>query len=527
MKDGFRQTMSWLHTWSGLVVGWLLFAIFVTGTLAYFRPEITQWMQPELPREGTTAQHAEAAQRYLQDVAPVAQSWFISLPDEREAQLRVFWRELGPDGRFQRERLDPIDGEPTSARDTMGGDFFYRFHFELAMPNPWGRYLVGVCAMFMLMAIITGIVTHKKIFKEFFTFRPRKGQRSWLDFHNASSVLALPFHLMITYTGLITLMLLYMPWGVEIAYDGYSGALFSEAFPQQQVEPAEVRAPLASLAPMVAQAEARWGQEANVSRINVQYPGDSNATVTLQRGPGQGLSHETDKLRFAGASGELLGDSGALAPAASTRQLLYGLHVARFAPELLRWLFFVSGLSGCLMVATGLVLWTVKRRPQQLKSGHVPLGHALIEHLNVAAIAGLPLAITAFFHANRLLPVDMAQRADWEVRIFLACWLAALIHALLRAPRPAWIEQLLASAIGCLALPVVNLLTTGDHLPAALMRGDGVAVGFDLIVLACGAALALVARAVHRRGTEAVPAQEPQSTRRSSTALTNAEARPG
>lgn len=526
MKEGFRQAMAWLHTWSGLVVGWLLFAIFVTGTLTYFRPEITQWMQPELSTEGNTAQHAEAAERYLRDVAPVAQSWFISLPDEREAQLRVFWRELGPNGRFQRERLDPISGEPTSARDTMGGDFFYRFHFELAMPNPWGRYLVGVCAMFMLVAIITGIVTHKKIFKEFFTFRPRKGQRSWLDFHNVSSVLALPFHLMITYTGLITLMLLYMPSAVEVAYGGDSSALFSEAFPQQQGELAGERAPLAALAPMVAQAEARWGPEAGVSRINVQYPGNQNASVALQRGPGQGLSHETDKLHFDGVSGELLGESGALAPAATTRQLLYGLHIARFAPELLRWLFFVSGLTGCLMVATGLVLWTVKRRPQHLKSGRLPFGLALVERLNVAVIAGLPLAIAVFFHANRLLPLDMAQRADWEVRVFLACWLAALIHALLRAPRQAWIEQLVAAAVGCMTLPVVNLLKTGDHLPAALMRGDGVAVGFDLIVLACGTAFALVARAVYRRG-RTVPAHAPRQAGGPSTVMSNADAQTG
>ncbi|WP_043766888.1 PepSY-associated TM helix domain-containing protein [Algiphilus aromaticivorans] len=526
MKEGFRQAMAWLHTWSGLVVGWLLFAIFVTGTLAYFRPEITQWMQPELPREGSTEQHTEAAERYLREVAPVAQSWIISLPDGREPQLRVFWRELGASGRFERELLDPLSGEPTSARDTMGGNFFYRFHFELAMPNPWGRYLVGLCAMFMLVAIITGIVTHKKIFKEFFTFRPRKGQRSWLDFHNVSSVLALPFHLMITYTGLITLMLLYMPSAVELAYDGDRGALFSEAFPQQELEPAEVRAPLAPLAPIVAQAEARWGQDASISRIDVQYPGDQNASVTLQRGPGQGLSHETDKVRFDGVSGELLGDSGALAPAASTRQFLYGLHVARFAPELLRWLFFVSGLTGCLMIATGLVLWTVKRRPQHLKSGRLPFGHALVEGLNVAVVAGLPLAIAVFFHANRLLPVGIAQRADWEVRVFLACWLAALIHALLRAPRQAWIEQLVAGAIGYLLLPMVNLLTTGDHLPAALMRGDGVAVGFDLTALACGTALALVARAVYRRG-KTVPAQEPRQADGPSTAMTNADAQTG
>ena len=37
-----RRSMAWLHTWSGLVVGWVLFAIFVTGTASYYRTEISQ-----------------------------------------------------------------------------------------------------------------------------------------------------------------------------------------------------------------------------------------------------------------------------------------------------------------------------------------------------------------------------------------------------------------------------------------------------------------------------------------------------
>ena len=31
MKGTFRQSMAWLHTWCGLWLGWLLFAIFLTG----------------------------------------------------------------------------------------------------------------------------------------------------------------------------------------------------------------------------------------------------------------------------------------------------------------------------------------------------------------------------------------------------------------------------------------------------------------------------------------------------------------
>ena len=70
------------------------------------------------------------------------------------------------------------------------------------------KHLVGLAVTFV--AIISGVITHRRIFADFFTFRTRRGQRSWLDAHNAVAVLALPFHLMITYTGLVTLLFLAM-----------------------------------------------------------------------------------------------------------------------------------------------------------------------------------------------------------------------------------------------------------------------------------------------------------------------------
>ena len=35
--EGPRQSMSWLHTWASLILGWLLYAIFLTGTLSFFK----------------------------------------------------------------------------------------------------------------------------------------------------------------------------------------------------------------------------------------------------------------------------------------------------------------------------------------------------------------------------------------------------------------------------------------------------------------------------------------------------------
>ena len=73
------------------------------------------------------------------------------------------------------------------------------FHYTLHGGLP-GYWLVGWISMCMLVALISGVVVHKRIFKDF-TFRPGKGQRSWLDAHNATAVLGLPFLFMIGYTG--------------------------------------------------------------------------------------------------------------------------------------------------------------------------------------------------------------------------------------------------------------------------------------------------------------------------------------
>ena len=45
MKQTFRLSMSWLHTWGGLWFTWILFAIFLTGTLGVFDEPISHWMR--------------------------------------------------------------------------------------------------------------------------------------------------------------------------------------------------------------------------------------------------------------------------------------------------------------------------------------------------------------------------------------------------------------------------------------------------------------------------------------------------
>lgn len=495
---GFRQSNAWLHTWVGLLLGWLLYAVFLTGTLSFFQDEISYWMKPELHAATPGPQSAQLALQQLQKHAADAQLWQIDLPDERDPELQIQWFAPGERigrGGGERVTLDAATGEPLDVRETRGGGFLYRFHFELyAMPRQTARWIVGIATFVMLVAIVSGVVTHKKLFKDFFTFRPAKGQRSWLDAHNATAVLALPFHFMITYSGLLLLMFMLMPWGVQGQYQGNMQAFFGELRSRGEpvAEVAAEPAALTPLAPLLEQANARW--ERGVASIRITRPNTTAAQVELREQGGDSLLQRggAERLVFDGVSGAALAQPAEASPPAASAvyNVFSSLHLIRFAGPPLRWLFFVSGLLGTAMIATGLVLWVVKRLPQRLKAGRTPFGHRLVEVLNVGTIAGLPCAIAAYFLANRLLPAQLPGRLGWEINAFFMVWALCLLHPLLRTARQAWLEQLALGAALFVSLPLLGLLTAHSGLFSSLGRGDWLLVGMDLTLLATAAVLA-------------------------------------
>jgi uncharacterized iron-regulated membrane protein len=516
MKEGFRQAMAWLHTWAGLIFGWLLFAIFLTGTLAYFKEEISHWMQPEVQAHPLDdVRSLNVAQQYLQENAPTAARWFINLPDARDPGLSVMWQDKvdpGKRGNFIQKTLDPLTGLAVQARESMGGEFFYRFHFQLQMPHPWGRWLSTLAAMVMLVALITGIITHKKIFKDFFTFRPRKGQRSWLDGHNAVGVLVLPFHLMITYSSLVIFMSMVMPAPILASYGNDTRAFFSEVFPATDNAPALGQpGRLLPLASMYEQARAQWAG-GHVGRVAVNNPSDVNASVNVFRAGSDSVVHDFGStVSFNGTTGELLRVSGEPSLPAVVGGSFYGLHMGHFAGPVLRWLYFICGLAGTAMIGTGLVIWLGKRQLKHAKTDRMPFELRLVEVLNIASMSGLLIAIAAFFWANRLLPVSFAERSSWEVQAFFIAWGLSLLHAILRRGRQGWVEQLSVAALLLMAIPVLNALTTSHHLGVSLASGDWAMAGFDLTCLASGLFLAWAARKMQRRSAPAAKPERPRA----------------
>ncbi len=533
---GFRQAQAWLHTWCGLWFSWLLFAVFLTGSLAVFQEAITHWMTPEHHAEeaaeaaaraaAPAGQGADLGQRlawgaaYMQKHHQGAQMWEIWPSDDKGGgDLRVYW--FDANRQYADAELDTATGEEMTAghghgaaRATMGGNHFVDFHYELHAGQV-GLWVIGIAAMAMLVALVSGVITHKRIFKDFFTFRARKGQRSWLDAHNAVAVLTLPFQFMIAYTGIAISSLSFMPVGVWTVYGTDQAARTAFIADMNEAGPPALSGkPLAvpDLEPFVRRGQELMGQA--VRAVVVNHPGDASARIGVYGWNSddrahQRLSPNSGMAMFSAATGEVLqvrlpggadGGTPSLAQA-----VMGGLHMVKFGGLAMKWLYFLCGLAGAAMMATGAILFMVKRRSRHQGEfgGATARVYRLIEGLNVAAIAGLGLGCIGYLWANRLVPVGLAHRDDWELAVFFGLWGLALVHALACAPATAWRQQMGLLAMLCLLLPLLNWITVGEPLWAHMLEGDWESAGVELFCLATGLAAAWAWRWLARRGAGA------------------------
>jgi len=520
---GLRPSMAWLHTWGGLWFCWLLYAIFLTGTLAVMEEPITHWMTPEHhaeeARQAAVVKTAPLADRprslahavaYLQREQPPGEMWEIWPGSARHGNdLTVYWMEKGA---YIARHLDPLSGkviadphdDHDAGRATLGGHHFVDFHYTLHA-GTIGLWIVGAATLAMLVTLVSGVITHKRIFRDFFTFRASKGQRSWLDGHTAAGVLSLPFQFMIALTGIFFYGNMYMP-AATWAEPAMGGA-------RVEASSASLLA-IPDLEPFARRGETLMKQD--LRAIVIDKPGQPDMRISTygwndDEERQERLVGTTAMVSFS-ADGKVLETrpAGKMAGGSATYAIatLAALHMAEFGGFTVKWLYFIGGLAGTAMMGTGAILFMVKRRGRAANEfgRATPQVYRLIEALNIAAIAGLAVASIAYLWANRLIATDIAHREDWEVGVFFVVWLMAFSHALIRSPGPAWREQWTFFAFLCLALPLVNLLTVGDMLPMEVVRGDWESAGLELVALVCGAASWWALHRLKRRTTASMRA---------------------
>jgi uncharacterized iron-regulated membrane protein len=551
MFQNFRLAMAWLHTWFGLVLGFVLMVVFFFGALSVFDREIDRWAIPASRFEPQpmpsfdkvlrpvfeSMQPTQESLDYLRDRVDgplperfdTVRSWG-AYTTHRDPVLGLFAGYEVPnakdpeDGAWSNRTIDPRNGASLPEDHLkIGSRFFYPLHYSLNLH--WmdlGYWIVGLAALVMLVALVSGVVMHRKIFREFFTFRPRKAtQRSALDLHNMTGVLALPFHFFFAFTGLVIFAGIYFP--VTHTQLNPLHELHEKLEARETGLPhdrAGVAAPLASVDAMVAEAQRRWaarGMAGEVGFLGLQHVGDVNGYVSIYRAGTDRIALTGEGIHFRASSGELLREDPPRSAVDSLNTFLTGLHLQHFRHWLLRWLYLLGGLLGCVCIATGFIFFVEKRKKQHAKAGRQ--GSRVVDALAVTTVTGMLIAASAMLVANRLLPEALPAgwppRGDLEQYLFWAAWVLAMAHAFWRsAPvaqghlNPAWREQCWAVATLALAAVLLNWATTGDHLLITLLRGYWPVAGVDLFLLA-GAVLAVLAARHIRRRANGVAAPRP------------------
>ena len=549
MFSSFRLSMTWVHTWFGLVLGFVLMICFFFGALSVFDREIDRWAIPKtrfepqpLPSFDNLLKPVfEKLRAHPDDMAATAGRVIGDLPHPDTmpmASLYAYTTHRDPVLAIGAEfsipnkpvnpkddhlhvhgwaTIDPRTGE-TIPDDALkiGSDWFYPMHYSLNWQWKYmGYYIVGLAAFMMLAALVTGVIMHRKIFRELFTFRPKKRtQRSSLDLHNMTGVVALPFHFFFALTGLIIFAAyFYLP---------VSGTLLKPLHDQHEILEAErtglpheavgIAAPMASVDAMIAEAKRRWAERdmaGEVGYLFADHLGDQNGYVSIYRAGSDRVALVGEGIHFKASTGEVLHEDPPRTVVSEINEFLTGLHLQHFEHWLLRWLYVIGGLLGCICIATGFVFFVEKRKQQHAKNNSQ--GSRIVDAFAVTTVTGMLIATFAILVANRLLPADLVGKGDWEKNAFWFAWLLALLHAVWRsAPvaraafNPAWREQCWAVAVLAVAAVMLNWISTGDHLLKMVFTDTYWPVaGVDLSLLAAAAFSVITANKLKRREQQA------------------------
>ncbi|MFT3954510.1 MAG: PepSY-associated TM helix domain-containing protein [Piscinibacter sp.] len=538
MFSNFRLSMTWLHTWFGLVLGYVLMIAFFFGALSVFDREIDRWAIPQTrfepqpmpsfdrmlapifrqitPEDEELAAARERVGGPLPATLPLM-NW-SAYTTHRDPVLSLFAEFAvtnnpnDPDDHVHGHvTIDPRDGRALPHDQLkIGSEFFYPMHYSLHLHwKGLGYWIVGLAALVMLAALVSGVVMHRKIFRELFTFRPNKHtQRSVLDLHNLTGVVALPFHFIFALSGLTIFAGIYLPVSSTLLEPLAMRHAVAEAQAKGLAfKPAGVAAPLASVDAMVLEAKRRWearGMPGEVGFLTVNHVGDANSYVSIYRAGSDRVALVGQAVHFEGPTGKVIREEPPPSVVTGINEFLTGLHLQHFEHWLLRWFYVLGGLAGCACIATGFIFFVEKRKKQHAKAGVG--GARWVDALAITTVTGMVVAALAILVANRLLPADLAHRGDWEERVFWAAWLLAFGHAAWRSAAvreariaPAWREQCWAIVALALAAVGLNWATTGDHLLRTIGAGYWPVAGLDLALLASAAIAVLAARRLRLR----------------------------
>lgn len=425
------------HTVVGLAASVLLYVLCLSGTVMVFHEEFQRWEQPGIPefQNAAPAVVHRAALNGLAAAETKPHHFFIGLPVADFPRMTVTADETA--------WYADAQGNLVAGMHNPWRDFLEKLHYYLTLPGVPGLTVVGILGVLMTALTLSGILSHPKLFRDAFRLRlDGKARLRETDTHNRLGTWAAPFHLVIAFTGAVLGLASIAAFVIGSTVSGESAEAFFTPIFGAEAEGDKSPAPLADISTALENFRAQH-PDLLAWYVSFHEPATvGQAAEILAQHPRRVVYG--DNYHF-NAAGEITGNTG-LADGAIGQQVaasLYPLHFGSFGGLAVKIAYGILGLLACVVVASGINIWLLKRRQRGRASPALERGWQ-------AVVWGTPAAMAVVL----LLTCMGIAAGTWLIGTF---WSVLLVLCMVAAALP--------------RLPVRNLLQrlTGMLLIAAVI----------------------------------------------------------
>lgn len=490
-----------LHSWSGLIFGWLLFAVCLTGALVVYKFPLKALANPTLvaapldDRVGPDGALSAFRQNY-----PEWRPKVVAFPSDIFSIHNYTVVAENRGGEENRFWIDPTTARISPELESGFADFILRLHANLFMGQP-GRWLVGILGIVMLFSAGTGLWFHwRRLRRDLFNLRlGDHARKAWGDLHKLLGVWAFPFHIVIALTG---------------AWLGIESLVGIRASDSSPIEIAGIGQGSPRPIAEIVERAVRLRPDFQPTHVNMTNYGAAGSTIRVQGDlPGHRFVQRGQTMLVFDA------DSGRhLQTVDRTKQglgrhilaMVRPLHYGYFWPFWGELLYFALGIGATLLPLSGMLIWADREKRKAAR--RLGDGPTRMERANVGVMGGLLLSLAAMALASAAARGAGASGFDFlggqdllagqplapELILFLLLW-AGLGAGLARIrPLHAWIAAVSATGVALLVLPLMGLI--GASSPAEfLARGVGEAAGYVVACFLLALSGALTVRRLARR----------------------------
>lgn len=463
----FVRAMLAGHSALGLAFAALIYLVCFSGSVAVFTQEFTRWEQPQGPvLHAVSPQAVDAAVQATLTKIPKPHDLLVRLPTPDHPLLTVHGDDAdGGEHTYVADQAGRIVGETR----TPWTEFQAELHTVLHLPRAWGGFVVGLTGVALLSSLVSGVLSHPRVFKDAFAFRWGGSKRlQEADLHNRISVWGLPFHLAVSLTGAFlglttiivgVLALATFKGDVNKAYALFQGPTVKDD-PRPAAKVIDVGAALHAVADRY--------PDARPTYLYVEHPGERGQHASINIATDGRLSR--GETVVVDGEGRILGEVGYESGSLGFRVLsaMTPLHFGWFGGWPVKVAYFLLGLGLTAVTSSGVAIWLARRRD---KGRPAPRW----ERIWIAFVWSQPVAY-AFSALVTVLSPGAAPVAVWGLATLAAC-AAAFVGT------PAGISVALRRISACL-LALVALAHSAVHAGA---MADPVGWGVNLVLLATSA----------------------------------------